>query len=78
MGYRTFNCPDVPECQICHNDALETLCDCGLTVCQDCRVVCEGCGEHIGCKNCMYWNEDWMGWFCGPECVEILDKKLGV
>ena len=27
-------------------------CDCGNQVCQDCRKVCDCCGEEIGCVNC--------------------------
>jgi len=51
-------------------------CECGKFVKKEKRHVCEGCGEGLGCEDCMYWDKNYMDWFCGPECVRELERKL--
>ena len=54
-------CSD-PRCPGSHEDI--DICDCGRSIHNKCREVCEKCGE-IGCINCMEVIED--GFVC-REC----------
>ena len=64
------------ECDICEREYIEidmNECDCGYTVCDDCREQCENCGN-FGCKHCL--EEFELVYVCGDECRNDLVDKL--
>ncbi len=54
--------PEPKLCEICERDVDEVF-------------GCAGCGEVYGCKSCMYYDPDWMEYFCDVECVREYERK---
>jgi len=52
---------------------IDQRCACGKLICDDCRHICENCGEYIGCIYCMRW--DWEFYYCGIECETEFKEK---
>jgi hypothetical protein len=72
FGTPCYEPEDIPVgyCRSCQNDMYEELeCDCGMPTCEECRIVCDGCGEWVGCKQCMVQNENDLDWYC-VYCLE--------
>ena len=65
----------VDRCESCYLEVYEYEidaceageCTCGKMTCKPCVKVCDGCGEYIGCKHCMFENGE-SEWFC-DECI---------
>ena len=50
-GY-CYNCSLCPICGNEHNMHDDFHCDCGVTGCEDCKSVCDMCGEEF-CADCI-------------------------
>ena len=49
LSGKTDQCPGC-QAEIYDGDNVET--DCGLKVCRDCLVLCDGCEAKVGCNLC--------------------------
>ena len=59
------------ECEMCqcmiHIDNVEICEMCEWSICNDCRRMCAGCGEVIGCLACMV--KVGSEYYCSTDCA---------
>lgn len=58
--------PIVCHCGLNTGDVIQAVC--GHFVCDDCRIICDGCGEEIICPGCVLRDEQGNK-LCGEECI---------